>query len=83
MADVVMGDALDIAQAHGQHRLGTVQGLNLARFIHAKYQGVVGWIQVQANDVASLLDEEWIGREFEATSSVRLYRKHLKHTMHG
>jgi hypothetical protein len=25
-----MGDALDIAQAHGQHGLGTVQGLNLA-----------------------------------------------------
>ena len=78
-----MGDALDIAQAHGQHRLGAVQGLNLALLIHAKYQGMVRRIQVKANDVTRLLDEERIGRKFEATTSVRLYRKRLKYTMHG
>ena len=37
-----MGDALDIAQAHGRHRLGAVQGLNLGLLIHTKYQGMVG-----------------------------------------
>ena len=78
-----MGDALDIAQAHGQHRLGAVQGLNLALFIHTKYQGVVGRIQVKANDVPGLLDEEWVSREFEATTAVGLDRKGLEHTMHG
>jgi len=83
MADVVMGDALDIAQAHGQHRLGAIQGLNLALLIHTKYQGVVGRIQVKANDVPHLLDEERIGGELEATTSVRLYGKGLEHAMHG
>src|SRR5664279_2243331 len=83
MADVVVSDALDIAQSHGQHRLGTVQGLNLAFLIHAKHQGMVRRIQVKANDVPRLLDEEWVSREFEATTSVRLYRKRLKYTMHG
>ena len=83
MADVIMGDALDIAQAHGQHRLGAVQGLNLALFIDAKYQGMVGRIQVKADDVPHLFDEERIGGEFEATTSVRRYGKRLKHTMHG
>src|SRR5664279_2214003 len=83
MADVVVGDALDIAQAHGEHGLGAVQGLNLALLIHAKYQSMIGRIQVKANDVTRLFDEEWVGREFEATTSVRLYRKRLKYTMHG
>ena len=76
-----MGDAIDIA--HGEHRLGAVQGLNLAFLVHAKYQGMVGWIQVKADDITCLLDEEWVDRELEATSSVWLYRKRLKHPMHG
>src|SRR5271157_4745080 len=82
MADVIMGDALDVTQAHGQHRLGSVQSLNLALLIHAKHQGVVGRIQIKADDVPHLLDEEWVGGEFEAATSVRLYRKRLKHTMY-
>ncbi len=83
MADVVVSDALDIAQSHGQHRLSAVQRLNLALLVHAKYQGMVGRIQVKANDVPRLLDEEGVSREFKATASVRLYRKRLKHPMHG
>src|SRR5215471_5515446 len=83
MADVVMGDAFDITQAHGQHRWGAVQGLNLALFIHAKYQSMVGGIQVKANDVTGFLDAEWVGREFEVATPVRLYGKSLKHPMHG
>ena len=83
MADIVVGDALNITQAHGQHRLGAVQSLNLTFFIHAKYQGMIGRIQVKADDVPYLLDEERIGGKFEATSSVRLHGKGLKHAMHG
>ena len=43
---------------------------------------MVGRIQVKANDIAHLLDEERVGRELEATTAVRLYRRRLKHAMH-
>src|SRR5271157_4328808 len=44
---------------------------------------MVGRIQIKADDVPHLLDEERVGGEFEATTSVRLYRKRLKHTMYS
>jgi hypothetical protein len=53
-----MGDALDIPQAHGEHRLGAVQGLNLALLIDTEYQGVVRWVRVKAGDVTHLFDEK-------------------------
>ena len=37
MADIIMGHALDAAQANAQQGLGTVQGLNLAFFIVAEH----------------------------------------------
>ena len=57
MANIVVRDALDIAQAHGQHGLGAVEGLDRALLIHAKHQGMVGRIQVQADDVPYLLEK--------------------------
>jgi hypothetical protein len=78
-----MGDALDIAQTHGQHGLSTVQGLNLAFFIDAQDQGVVGWIQVQADDVPYLLDKKGIGGELKTTAAMGLQGKRLKQTVHG
>ena len=66
MTNIVVGDALGITQSHGHHRLGTVEGLNLAFFIHAQYQRIVRWIQIQAHDVTHFLDEKRINRELEA-----------------
>jgi len=37
VTDVVVGDALDIAQSHGQHRLGSVEGPHLGLFIDAQH----------------------------------------------
>jgi hypothetical protein len=37
MADVVVRDALDIAQAHGQHRLSTLERLTLAFLVHTQH----------------------------------------------
>ncbi len=64
---VVVGDALDVAQAHGQHRLGSLQGLALALLVHAEDQGVVGRAQVQADHVAQFLDEERVIGQLEAS----------------
>ena len=65
VADVAVRHAFDVAQPQGQEGLGALQGLALALLVDAQDQGMVGWIQVEANDVADLLDEEGIGRELE------------------
>lgn len=55
--NVVVGDAFDVAQSHGQHRLRALQGLNLTLPIDALHQRMIGWVEVQAGDIAHLLDE--------------------------
>ena len=72
MALVVVGDAFDVAEAHGKHGLGAFEGLDLALLIDAKHHGLVGRIEVKPDHVAQLLDEEGIGRKFEAAGAVRL-----------
>ena len=83
VTDVVVGDAFDVAQSHGQHRLCPVEGLDLAFLIHAQHHGVVGRIQVQADDVTHLLDEEGVVGELETSASMRLYAEQLKPALHG
>ena len=41
----------------GQQRLGAVERLNLALFVHAQDQGAVRRVGVEADDVADLVDE--------------------------
>ena len=53
---------LDITQPNGQYGLGAVESLNLALFIDAEHQSVIGWMQIQADNVAHLLDKEPEGR---------------------
>ena len=55
--DVVVGVAFGVAEAHRQRRLGAVERLNLRLFVHAQDHRVVGRVEVQADDVAHLLDE--------------------------
>ena len=57
VADVIVGDAFPVAQSHGQHGRGAVQGLNLAFFVHAQHQGVLGRVQIEANDIPHFLDK--------------------------
>jgi hypothetical protein len=45
--------------------LGAVEGLDLALLVHAQHDGPIRRRHVQADDVANLLDEEWVGRELE------------------
>jgi hypothetical protein len=61
VANVVVGDTLDVSQAHGQQRLGACKSLNLAFLIRAQEQRVIRRIQVQPHDIARFLDEKRIG----------------------
>src|SRR5438270_5825549 len=56
-----------------QQRSSTVQGLNLAFFIHAKYQGAIRRVEVQAHHVAHLLFELRIIGDLELLHAMRLY----------
>ena len=57
---VVVGAAFQLSRTHWQHRLRTVQRLNLTLFINAKNHSVLRWIHVQTHDVAYFLNELWI-----------------------
>src|SRR5688572_9726369 len=45
MAHIVVGDALDISQSHRQHRLRTIESLNLALLVHTEHQCVIGRVR--------------------------------------
>jgi hypothetical protein len=47
MANVVMGNSFDIAQAHGQHRLARFRARIWILLMHTQHQGTIGRIEVQ------------------------------------
>ena len=49
-----------------------LQGLDLALLVNAQHHGMVGWVEVEADDVADLLDKEGIGGEREVLLPVGL-----------
>src|SRR5450432_401097 len=75
MARVVMGASGRYARTQRQHRLGPVEGLNLALLVNAQHHGLERWMQIQANNVAHLVDEQRIGGELEGLFPMRLQTK--------
>ena len=60
-----MRHAFDVAEFEGQEGLGALQGLHLALLIDEQHHRMVGRVEVEADDVAELFDEEGIGGELE------------------
>ena len=83
MSKVIMGGTLDITEPHRQNRLTAFQCLALAFFVHAQNQGIIGWIQVQTDNIAHLVDEEAIGLEFERTAAMGLDPKQREIPVNG
>ena len=83
MADVVVRDPLHVAQAHGQQWLRPVQGLDLRLLVNAEHHRLVGRIQLQADDVAVLLNKEGIRRQLEVLLPVQLHREGLQPAVNG
>ena len=82
VSKVVVGYAFDISQPHRQYRLGALQRLNLALFVHAQDQRLVRRVEVEADYVANLLDEERIGGELKALGAMRLQSKQREVARH-
>ena len=72
VALVVMAAPLDLPRPHRQQRLSAVERLDLRLFVDAQHQGAVGWVEVEPNDVAHLVDKQRVGRQFEGFDAVRL-----------
>lgn len=82
-ADVLVGDAPDINQTHGQQWMRPVRSLNLRLLDNAENHCLVGWVEVQADDVPDLFHEKRIGREPEMLLAERLNREGLQPTVNG
>jgi hypothetical protein len=82
MPPVIVGYPFDVAQSHGQHRLGAFQRLNLAFLVHTEHHRLLWGIQVQPHDVAHLLHEKRIGGELEVSLAVRLQPERPPDTVH-
>jgi len=54
VANIIMAAAFHLSGTHGQQGLGAIQGLDLRLLIHAQHQRPVGWVQIQADDIAHL-----------------------------
>ena len=72
VALVVMRHRPAAALLHRQPRLGAVKGLDLALFIDRQRQGLVGRIEVKADNLLDLGDEVRIARELEGFRQMRL-----------
>lgn len=75
VTQIIMAPAFGLARTHGQNRRGTLQGLDLALFIDAQYQSVVGWIQIKPNNVAHFVDEQRIPAQLEGFAAMGLQGK--------
>jgi hypothetical protein len=75
VADIVVGHAFDIAQAHRENGLGTIQRLNLALLVDAQDHGVLGRMEIQPDNIADLFDEKGIIGDFEMALAMGLKTK--------
>jgi hypothetical protein len=81
MANVVVGHSFDVSKSHGQHRLGPVEGLNLALLIDREHNRVVRRVQIEPHHIAYFFDEERIAGELEVLRAVRLNGKRSEDAM--
>src|SRR5579863_6356952 len=83
VSQVVVRYPFDVTEPQGQHRLGALQRLNLALLIDTQYQGFVGWVQIQSDNIAHLFDEERIGGKLKMSGSMRLQAESPPDPMDG
>jgi hypothetical protein len=72
MALVVVRHGRTPATLHRQSRLRAVERLDLAVLVHGRHEGVLGWVHVETDDVADLLEELRVVGELEGFDPARL-----------
>ena len=79
VAFIVMSDAFEGAEAHGEDGLSSLESLNRGLFIDREHDGVVGGIEVETDDVADFLDEEGAVGNLEMPLAVGLEADRSNH----
>src|SRR5207249_3985316 len=72
MPRVVVGPALDLPRPHRQHGLRAIERLDLGFFVDAQHQRFVRRIEVEPDEVADFVDEQWIFGQLEGLAPRRL-----------
>src|SRR5215475_12012972 len=72
MTLVIMGHGAGASRLHRQARLGAIKGLDLALLIDRQDNGVVGRVDIEADDVMQLGRELRVVRQLELPDPVRL-----------
>jgi hypothetical protein len=67
-----VGAALGHTGHHGQDRLFAIKRLDLRLFIDTEHERAVGRRQIEADDVANLVDEQWVAGQLERLRAVWL-----------
>lgn len=83
VADVVMGAGGGMAGGDRLARAGGFEGLDLRFLVHAQNGGVVGRIEVQADHIDHLVDEQRVGGELEGVLTVGQEVERLPDAHHG
>lgn len=83
MTPGIVGEALDVAQTHGQQRLGAIEGLDLRFLVNAEHNCLIGRVEVEPDDVSDLLDKKGIVRELERFKAVGLQGEGLQPAVRG
>jgi hypothetical protein len=78
VADLVVSDTFDVAQTHGQQRLGAIDGLDMRFLVNTEHNCLVGRVEVEANDVSYLFNKEGIVGELERLLAVGLQGEGLQ-----
>ena len=83
VAFVVMSDAFEVAEAHGEDGLSTLKSLNLGLLIDREHDGVVRGIEVETDDVADFLDEEGVVGNLEMPLAMGLEAEQVEPPLDG
>jgi hypothetical protein len=67
---VVMGAPFGLPRAHRQDRLGSVEHLGLRLFVDAQHHIAIRRVEIQADDIAHLLDEQGSVESLNRTSDL-------------
>jgi len=82
VAFIVVGHGSGASLLHRQAGLRAIQSLDLAFFIEAENQGVLGWVEVEPDHIMELLDEVGIVGELEGLDQMGLEAVGVPQALH-
>ena len=83
VTNIVVRDAFVIPPSPKEQRLSSIQSLYLTLLVDTQHHSVIWWIQIQADDIAYLLNEEGISGQLEVANLVGLKPRGFPNTLNG